>query len=191
MNLLKKFRVEPGSNVDLGSIDPAFHGHYTNDAEAAQDLQRHLARITELQRKLYADRTHSLLIVLQGIDSAGKDGTCWHVISAMDPQGVQVTGFKQPTPEEQEHDFLWRIHPHAPRRGYASIFNRSHYEDVLVVRVHKLAPKEVWKPRYDYSKILPLYLQGRAAEALQGASRRSGAPMEDQRERLFRARKMG
>ncbi len=150
MNFLKKLRVDPGSNVDLGSIDPGFHGDFANDAEAAQELQRNLARITELQRKLYADRTHSLLIVLQGIDSAGKDGTCWHVISAMDPQGVQVTGFKQPTPEEQEHDFLWRVHPHAPRRGYVSIFNRSHYEDVLVVRVHKLAPKDVWKPRYDF-----------------------------------------
>ena len=102
MKFVKKFRVEPGSHVDLGSIDPGFHGDYANDAEAAQELQRNLTRITELQRKLYADRTHSLLIVLQGIDSAGKDGTCWHVISAMDPQGVQVTGFKQPTPEEQD-----------------------------------------------------------------------------------------
>ena len=150
MNFIKKFRVEPGSAVDLKSIDPGFHGAHANDVEAADELQRNLARITELQRKLYADRKHSLLIVLQGIDGAGKDGTCWHVISAMDPQGVQVTGFKQPTPEEQEHDFLWRVHPHAPRRGFVSIFNRSHYEDVLVVRVHKLAPKDVWKPRYDF-----------------------------------------
>jgi len=88
--------------------------------------------------------------VLQGIDGAGKDGTCWHVISAMDPQGVNVTGFKQPTEEERDHDFLWRVHPHAPGRGRVAIFNRSHYEDVLVVRVHKLAPKKVWKPRYDF-----------------------------------------
>ena len=108
MNFLNKFRVEPSSDVDLGSIDPGFHGDFAKDSDAAQELQNNLTRITELQRKLYADRTHSLLIVLQGIDSAGKDGTCWHVISAMDPQGVQVTGFKQPTPEEQEHDFLWR-----------------------------------------------------------------------------------
>ena len=88
--------------------------------------------------------------MLQGIDGAGKDGTCWHVISAMDPQGVAVTGFKQPTAEERDHDFLWRVHPHAPGRGNVAIFNRSHYEDVLVVRVHKLAPKEMWKPRYDF-----------------------------------------
>lgn len=150
MNFSKRFRVEPGSAVELESIDPGFHGSHANDAEAADDLRRHLERITKLQRELYADRSHSLLIVLQGIDGAGKDGTCWHVISAMDPQGVQVTGFKQPTAEEQEHDFLWRVHPHAPRRGNVAIFNRSHYEDVLAVRVHKLAPKEIWKPRYDF-----------------------------------------
>lgn len=150
MNFSKRFRIEPGSTVDLEPIDPGFHGPHANAAEAAAELQQHLERITQLQRELYADRSHSLLIVLQGIDSAGKDGTCWHVISAMDPQGVQVTGFKQPTAEEQEHDFLWRIHGHAPRRGYVAIFNRSHYEDVLAVRVHKLAPKEIWKPRYDF-----------------------------------------
>lgn len=150
MNFIKRFQVEPGASVDLEKIDPGFHGDFANDVEAKDELQRNLARITELQRTFYADRRHSLLIVLQGIDGAGKDGTCWHVISAMDPQGVQVTGFKQPTPEEQEHDFLWRVHPHAPQRGFISIFNRSHYEDVLVVRVHKLAPKDVWKARYDF-----------------------------------------
>lgn len=150
MNFRKRFRVEPGSKIDLGSIDPAFHGDHASSAEAAPELQRNLDRITELQRTLYADHRHSLLIVLQGIDGAGKDGTCWHVINAMDPQGVQVTGFKQPTPEEREHDFLWRVHPHAPRRGFISIFNRSHYEDVLTVRVHKLVAKDVWKARYDF-----------------------------------------
>lgn len=149
MNFTKRFRVDPGSKVDISAIDPGFHGSHANDAEAAAELQQHLQRITKLQRGLYADRNHSLLIVLQGIDGAGKDGTCWHVISAMDPQGVHVRGFKQPTAEERDHDFLWRIHPHAPARGNVAIFNRSHYEDVLVVRVHKLAPKEIWKPRYD------------------------------------------
>src|SRR6476660_1393275 len=95
--------------------------------DAKSELDRNLSRITVLQRKLYADRSHSLLIVLQGIDGAGKDGTCWHVISAMDPQGVRVTGFKQPTEEERDHDFLWRVHPYAPGRGRVAIFNRSHY----------------------------------------------------------------
>jgi PPK2 family polyphosphate:nucleotide phosphotransferase len=150
MNLEKRFRIEPGSSVDLASIDAGFHGHYEHEAAATTDLQKHLHRISTLQRKLYADHRHSLLIVLQGIDGAGKDGTCWHVISAMDPQGVQVRGFKQPTTEEREHDFLWRIHPHAPQRGNVAIFNRSHYEDVLVVRVHELVSKDVWKPRYDF-----------------------------------------
>jgi len=150
MNFANRFRIEPGAAVDLNDIDAAFHGSYRHDADAAADLQDNLNRTTKLQRELYAERNHALLIVLQGIDGAGKDGTCWHVISAMDPQGVQVTGFKQPTPEEREHDFLWRIHPHAPRRGNVAIFNRSHYEDVLAVRVHKLAPKEIWKPRYDF-----------------------------------------
>ena len=150
MNYNKRFRVEPGSKVDLEAIDPGFHGDHASHVEAAAELQHHLERITKEQRALYADRGHSLLIVLQGIDGAGKDGTCWHVISAMDPQGVEVMGFKQPTEEEKDHDFLWRVHPHAPGRGRVAIFNRSHYEDVLVVRVHKLAPKDVWKPRYDF-----------------------------------------
>jgi PPK2 family polyphosphate:nucleotide phosphotransferase len=149
MNPTKRFRVEPGSTTKLEKIDAAFHGKHADEKEAAQETAEHLARITELQRKLYADRSHSLLIVLQGIDGAGKDGTCWHVISAMDPQGVNVRGFKEPTPEERDHDFLWRIHPHAPAKGQVAVFNRSHYEDVLVVRVHKLVPKELWKPRYD------------------------------------------
>ena len=150
MNFTKRFRVDPGSKVDISAIDPGFHGNHLNENEATAELQRHLQRITKSQRALYAERNHSLLIVLQGIDGAGKDGTCWHVISAMDPQGVQVRGFKQPTAEERDHDFLWRIHPHAPARGNVAIFNRSHYEDVLVVRVHKLAPKDIWKPRYDF-----------------------------------------
>jgi PPK2 family polyphosphate:nucleotide phosphotransferase len=150
MNLTKRLKITPGSQVKLASIDPSFHGKWKDADDAKSELDRNLSRITALQRKLYADRSHSLLVVLQGIDGAGKDGTCWHVISAMDPQGVRVQGFKQPTAEERDHDFLWRVHPHAPGRGRVAIFNRSHYEDVLVVRVHKLVPKDVWKPRYDF-----------------------------------------
>jgi PPK2 family polyphosphate:nucleotide phosphotransferase len=150
MDFSKRFRVQPGAKFDLGSVDPGFHGPHANDVEAAESLKHNLERITKLQRMLYAERKHALLIVLQGIDGAGKDGACWHVMNAMDPQGVHVTGFKQPTAEEREHDFLWRVHPHAPKRGEVAIFNRSHYEDVLVARVHKLVPKEIWKPRYDF-----------------------------------------
>jgi PPK2 family polyphosphate:nucleotide phosphotransferase len=150
MNLTKQFRVDPGSALDLGAIDPGFHGEHKSEAEANETLRNNLALMTKLQRELYAGRKHSILIVLQGIDGAGKDGICWHVISGMDPQGVQVTGFKQPTPEERDHDFLWRAHSHAPARGRVAIFNRSHYEDVLVARVHRLVSDEVLQPRYDF-----------------------------------------
>ena len=150
MKLIKQLRVEPGSKVRLADIDAGFHGKHEFEADAKAELQDNLARITVLQRKLYASRSHSLLIVLQGIDGAGKDGTCWHVMSALDPQGVNVVGFKQPTPEERDHDFLWRVHPHAPELGRVAIFNRSHYEDVLVARVHSLVAKKVWKPRFDF-----------------------------------------
>ncbi len=143
-------RVDPGSKFRFKNFDPGFHGHHESEQTAKAELQYNLARISGLQRKLYGSRTRSLLIVLQGIDGAGKDGTCWHVISAMDPQGVSVHGFKQPTPEEADHDFLWRVHPHAPGRGQVSIFNRSHYEDVMVVRVHKLVPKSTWEQRFDF-----------------------------------------
>ena len=150
MNLIKRLKVEPGSKVKLSDIDPDFHGTHESEDEAKAELQHNLDRITTLQRKLYADRAHSLLIILQGIDGAGKDGTCWHVVSALDPQGVDVVGFKQPSPEELDHDFLWRVHPHAPGLGRVAVFNRSQYEDVLVVRVHNLVPKDTWKRRYEF-----------------------------------------
>jgi PPK2 family polyphosphate:nucleotide phosphotransferase len=150
VNLAKRLKIEPGSKVKLSDIDPDFHGTHESEDEAKAELQHNLDRITELQRKLYADRRHCLLIVLQGIDGAGKDGTCWHVVGAMDPQGVSVAGFKQPTAEERDHDFLWRVHPHAPGLGQVAVFNRSHYEDVLVVRVHDLVPKHVWKQRFEF-----------------------------------------
>lgn len=149
MDYRKKLIVEPGSKVRLKDRDPSWHGKHEDEKAAAEETARHLARITTQQRLLYGERRHALLIVLQGIDAAGKDGVCWHVMQAMNPQGVGVTGFKQPTPEEQAHDFLWRVHPHAPGLGRVAVFNRSHYEDVLVVRVHKLAPKSVWSTRYD------------------------------------------
>ena len=150
MNLTKQFRVEPGSTLELGAIDPDFHGGHKSEVEANQTLRKNLGLMNKLQRALYADHTHSMLIILQGIDGAGKDGICWDVINGMDPQGVQVVGFKQPTTEERDHDFLWRAHSHAPARGRVAIFNRSHYEDVLVVRVHKLVSEEALEPRYEF-----------------------------------------
>jgi PPK2 family polyphosphate:nucleotide phosphotransferase len=149
MDYRKKLIVEPGAKVRLKDIDPGWHGRHEDEKDAAGEIARHLDRIARQQRLLYGEKRHALLIVLQGIDAAGKDGVCWHVIKGMNPQGVSVTGFKQPTPEERAHDFLWRVHPHAPGLGQVAVFNRSHYEDVLVVRVHKMVAKSVWSTRYD------------------------------------------
>ncbi|MFG1479120.1 polyphosphate kinase 2 family protein [Xanthobacter sp. V4C-4] len=149
MGLRKKLIVEPGTRVRLKDVDAAYHGDYASAEHAKEDLAKNVARLAELQQKLYGEKKHALLVVLQGIDAAGKDGTCWHVLAAMNPQGTSVTGFKQPTAEERLHDFLWRVHPHTPGLGQVAVFNRSHYEDVLVVRVHELVPKAVWSQRYD------------------------------------------
>ncbi|WP_305989317.1 polyphosphate kinase 2 family protein [Roseibium sp. MMSF_3544] len=149
MDYRSKLIVKPGSHVKLADIDPGFRGHHESHKLAEPEMEAALADITSLQELLYAEKKHALLIVLQGIDAAGKDGVCWHVIRAMNPQGTSVTGFKQPTAEERTHDFLWRVHKHVPGLGQVGVFNRSHYEDVLVVRVHDLAPKHVWEKRYD------------------------------------------
>lgn len=149
MDLRTKLIVPPGTRVTLKDVDAGFHGDYASSEHAKEDLAKNVARVAELQQKLYGEKKHALLVVLQGIDAAGKDGTCWHVMAAMNPQGTFVKGFKQPTEEERLHDFLWRVHPHAPGLGQVGVFNRSHYEDVLVVRVHDLVPKEVWSKRYD------------------------------------------
>jgi PPK2 family polyphosphate:nucleotide phosphotransferase len=142
-------RIEPGTQVHLADFDPAFTGDYTKKSDAKKDTRRNLKKLRKLQDVLWAQGKHALLIVLQGIDSAGKDGTIAHVMSGVNPQGCQVTGFKVPTEEEISHDYLWRVHKVTPRSGNIGIFNRSHYEDVLVVRVHNLVPPEVWSRRYD------------------------------------------
>jgi PPK2 family polyphosphate:nucleotide phosphotransferase len=149
MNYRDRLIVKPGSRIKLAAIDPDFHGEHESKKESKPELEESLEKIDQLQEKLYAEGKRALLIVLQGIDTAGKDGVCWHVITAMNPQGCTVTSFKQPTAEELDHDFLWRVHQKVPRHGYVGVFNRSHYEDVLVVRVHDLVPEAVWKKRYD------------------------------------------
>lgn len=141
--------VEPGTKIKLADYDPAFVGEYENKAQAKKEIKRNLEKLRSLQEVMWAEGKHALLVVLQGIDSGGKDGTIEHVMSGVNPQGCQVTAFKVPTEEELDHDYLWRIHKATPRRGYIGIFNRSHYEDVLVVRVHNLVPEEVWSKRYD------------------------------------------
>jgi PPK2 family polyphosphate:nucleotide phosphotransferase len=158
MDYRKELIVKPGSKVKLRDIDPGYHGAHESHDKAEPEMEKCLARMGELQFEMYAERKHALLIVLQGIDAAGKDGVCRHVIDGMNPQGCSVVSFKQPTAEDLGHDFLWRIHRETPARGYVTVFNRSHYEDVLIVRVHKIAAKEVWSERYelinDFEKLL-------------------------------------
>jgi len=149
MDYRKELIVEPGRKVRLKDIDPAYHGKHEGREQAQPEIEGYLQRMEKLQELLYAERKHAMLIVLQGIDAAGKDGVCWHVVKGMNPQGCSVIGFKQPSPEELAHDFLWRVHQRTPALGHVGVFNRSHYEDVLVVRVHKLVPKDIWQQRYD------------------------------------------
>ena len=149
MGFRSRFFVDPDDKLNLSAFDPDFSGKYHDAAATVSETGRHLARLDKLQYKLYAEGKRSLLVVLQGLDAAGKDGTIRHVFSGINPQGVKVASFKQPTPVDLAHDFLWRVHPHAPAKGEITIFNRSHYEDVLVVRVHKLVPKSIWSKRYD------------------------------------------
>ncbi|HTU32825.1 MAG TPA: polyphosphate kinase 2 family protein [Candidatus Acidoferrum sp.] len=145
----KELIVKPGEKVHLPRYDPeeTLGWHKGHKMEAG--LEDAIRRIDDLQYRFSAERKRALLIVLQGLDTAGKDGTIRHVMSGMNPQGCKVTSFKVPTTEEAAHDFLWRVHKAVPGLGEIGIFNRSHYEDVLVVRVHKLVPKEVWSERYD------------------------------------------
>lgn len=140
--------VRPG-RVNLAKWDAGSTPGVRDKEEAAERLKRNLERMDRLQYGLYAEGRRSLLLVFQGMDAAGKDGVIRKVATAFNPQGCRAWSFKVPTPEEAAHDFLWRIHRAAPARGEIAIFNRSHYEDVLVVRVHGLVPKRVWSERYD------------------------------------------
>jgi PPK2 family polyphosphate:nucleotide phosphotransferase len=148
VNYAKKFIVEPDSKVSLKDIDASYTGKFDKKKQTKSELKDYCKDLAEQQYLMYAEGERSLLICLQAMDAGGKDGTVNHVFSHMNPQGCRVVGFKQPSAEEARHDFLWRIHRQAPRRGEVVIFNRSHYEDVLVVRVHDLVPKKVWKKRY-------------------------------------------
>jgi PPK2 family polyphosphate:nucleotide phosphotransferase len=149
MNFTKELIVPPDTRMKLKKHPADETFGYANDTKLQEKLDHVRKRLDDLQYLLYAEKKHALLIVLQGIDAAGKDGTIRHVMSGVNPQGCQVTAFKVPTPEEEAHDFLWRIHRAVPERGMIGIFNRSHYEDVLVVRVHHLVPKATWKKRYE------------------------------------------
>ncbi len=141
-------RVRPGSRIRLARRDHEETLGW-DKLGAERELDRQLARLADLQDRFWAEAKRSVLVVLQGIDAAGKDGTINKVMEAFNPQGCPVTSFKVPSTEELAHDYLWRIHQKVPRKGEIGIYNRSHYEDVLVVRVHGLVPRKVWSARYD------------------------------------------
>jgi len=149
MKYREMFRIEHNSHLKLDKIDTDFKNKHDNKDSAEAETTEHVEKMRELQYLLYAEGKRSLLICLQALDAAGKDGTINHVLGAMNPQGCRVYGFKTPSKEELAHDFLWRIHARTPSKGEVVIFNRSHYESVLVERVHNLVPKEVWSERYD------------------------------------------
>jgi PPK2 family polyphosphate:nucleotide phosphotransferase len=143
------YLVEPGSKVHLSKFKTDDTGHFKDKADAAEPTAKHLKKLQQLQDVLYAQAKHAVLIVFQATDAGGKDGAIDHVFSGVNPQGCSVTSFKVPTALEHTHDYLWRIHAAVPPRGMIGIFNRSHYESVLVERVKKLVSKDVWKRRYD------------------------------------------
>ena len=156
-NLGHELIVRAGSKVSLSDFDPD-DTHGVDKKDVKDHLAKNAEQLAALQYLLYAESKRSLLVVLQGIDAAGKDGTIKHVMSGLNPQGVTVTSFKVPEGPEKRHDYLWRVHNAVPEWGMMGIFNRSHYEDVLVVRVHDLVPKSVWSKRYgqinDFERML-------------------------------------
>lgn len=148
-NFTKELMIRSGRKVKLSKFDPDDTLGWGKNHAMKVSLEKNLKKLDRLQYLLYADHKHALLVIFQGLDAAGKDGTIRHVMSGVNPQGCKVTSFKVPSPEEAAHDYLWRVHHAVPPLGDIGIFNRSHYEDVLVVRVHNLVPKKVWSERYD------------------------------------------
>lgn len=155
MDPIRLHRVEPGSTIDLDAIDPGktpgLSGAEAQEQAAAETLlAQNITALQQLQERFWAEGRRSLLVVLQGMDTSGKDGVIRHVFGPLNPQGVRVAGFKKPTPQELAHDFLWRVHLQSPAAGEIVVFNRSHYEDVLAVRVLGLVPEQQWRLRYDH-----------------------------------------
>jgi PPK2 family polyphosphate:nucleotide phosphotransferase len=147
-DLARATRIAPGSKVDLGAHPPAATLALRDEISARARTAKRAERMAELATMLMAEHRRAVLVVLQGMDASGKDGTVKHCLGGLNPMAVRVAGFKAPTSAELAHDFLWRVHQVLPQRGEIGIFNRSHYEDVLVVRVEGLVPKQVWKKRY-------------------------------------------
>lgn len=148
---MDRYRVKPGKNVNLQELDPDENNEFSGTKTAGlEKLAKLTKRLGELQEVLYAEHKQKILIVFQARDAGGKDGTIRSIFCDTNPQGIRVTSFKAPTPLELDHDYLWRIHQQTPGKGEMVIFNRSHYEDVLVVRVHDIVPKTIWEKRYSH-----------------------------------------
>jgi PPK2 family polyphosphate:nucleotide phosphotransferase len=174
----EKFLIQPDSKLDLNDHPTDFTGDYTDKDEARKDLEKNVERLRELQDVLYAEDKRSLLIIFQAMDAAGKDGAIEHVMSGVNPQGVSVVSFKQPSDEELSHDFLWRCAKNAPERGRIGIFNRSHYEEVLVVRVHPQIlqsqhlpdkirnDKNIWTKRFEHIRSFESHLAANGTHIL-------------------------
>ena len=188
-DMSERWRVKPGQNVRLSQLDPASTSGAPGNREETEAVFSDLhAELGELQDRLWAEARRSILIVLQAMDAGGKDGTIKHVFAGVNPQATRVTSFKQPTPLESGHDFLWRVHKAAPAAGEIGIFNRSHYEDVLVVRVHRLVPAATWEPRFELinafeeilrnggTTVLKLFLHISKEEQQRRFEERSGRP---------------
>jgi len=143
-----EFLITPGKDARIGKRDPAETLGLTESAEIHARHHANIQRLAALQHRLFADKRFAVLIVLQGMDASGKDGAIHHLLTGVNPQGVRVKAFRKPTEEELSHDYLWRIHSACPQRGEITVFNRSHYEDVLIVRVHNLVPRKTWSARY-------------------------------------------
>jgi PPK2 family polyphosphate:nucleotide phosphotransferase len=189
LNYSKLFAVKPGTRVRLADVKSDFTGAKETKAKASAEMRRDDRRLADLQYLLYAEHGRSLLVCLQGVDASGKDGTIRHVFGALDPLGARAHAFKEPSREEADHDFLWRAHVHAPAKGEIAIFNRSHYEDVLIARVRRLVPRSVWSKRYELinefernltlagTAILKFYLHVTEKEQLRRFARRLDDPM--------------
>jgi PPK2 family polyphosphate:nucleotide phosphotransferase len=153
---IKSYRIKPGTQLQLDRWDPDETGDYKKNERAKEKAKAETARLIErisaLQERLYGNGSRALLIVLQGMDTSGKDSTIKHVMSGVNPQGCKIASFKTPSEKEMDHDFLWRIHQEVPAKGQIGIFNRSHYEDVLITRVHGMISDRVAKRRFDQIK---------------------------------------
>ena len=165
-NFSKELMAKPGKKVKLAKFDPDETLGWDKNHAMKASLHKAIKKLDHLQYVFNADRKHALLIVLQGLDTAGKDGTVRHVMSGVNPQGCDVTSFKAPSPEEAAHDYLWRVHRAVPQFGDFGIFNRSHYEDVLIVRVHNLVPKAAWSQRYEQINRFEEYLDANNVKIL-------------------------